>query len=186
MVVPIKAELRHQLDRLAATITSATRDAVDRHRRHLAQLTRRLRDPRALLRQMRQRLDGTTIALRKALAAEATTRRVGVHELEARLRYPAAALSLVAGRRERVGILGARLHTAMRGTVDARRFRLGAQAHRLDAVSPLRVLDRGYAVVTNLRDGRAVVDARQVEVGDDLAIRVAQGRIGARATHRDN
>ena len=185
MVVPIKAELRRDLDRLATTIINATRSTLDAHRRHLLQIRRRLRDPRSLLRQLRQRLDDTTIDLRRALASDATTRRAAVRELESRLRYPAAARTLVATQRHRVTQLADRLDAAMTGIVANRRLRLGAAAQRLDAVSPLRVLDRGYAVVTNRRDGRVVADASNVDAGDDLTIRVARGRIAARVTRRD-
>jgi exonuclease VII large subunit len=52
-------------------------------------------------------------------------------------------------------------------------------------VSPLRVLERGYAVVINARDGRAVTDAARVEVGDELDIRLGRGRLHARTTARE-
>jgi exodeoxyribonuclease VII large subunit len=186
MVVPIKAEVRRQLDRLAAAMLSTTRAALGGHRRHLLQLRGRLRDPKSLLRQLRQRLDDIALVMRKRLAAQAAMRRESMRELESRMRYPAALRALVAAQRRRVVLLGDRLGAVMRRTLERSRFRLGAQAQHLDAVSPLRVLDRGYAVVTNLRDGHAVADARQVEVGDELSIRVAHGRIGARATRRDS
>ncbi|MGH7838359.1 MAG: exodeoxyribonuclease VII large subunit, partial [Candidatus Binataceae bacterium] len=69
--------------------------------------------------------------------------------------------------------------------LDAGRARLAAEARRLDAVSPLRVLERGYAMVTDPRDGRVVTDARAVAPGDELAIRLARGRLRAAVTTRD-
>jgi exodeoxyribonuclease VII large subunit len=58
-------------------------------------------------------------------------------------------------------------------------------AGRLDALSPLKVLDRGYSVVINARAGRAVLDASTVQVDDDLDIRLAKGRLRARTTGVD-
>jgi exodeoxyribonuclease VII large subunit len=52
---------------------------------------------------------------------------------------------------------------------------------RLHAVSPLAVLDRGYAVVQG-PDGRAITDAAVLTAGDPLRIRLARGRVGARVT----
>ncbi|MFZ0247657.1 MAG: exodeoxyribonuclease VII large subunit, partial [Candidatus Binatus sp.] len=61
---------------------------------------------------------------------------------------------------------------------------LGALAGRLDALSPLKVLDRGYAVVINRTNSRAVLDAATVKLDDELDIRLARGRLRARATGR--
>ena len=54
-------------------------------------------------------------------------------------------------------------------------------AGRLDALSPLSVLDRGYAVVRKDSDGDIVRSASQVAPGERLAIRVAQAQIVATA-----
>ena len=64
------------------------------------------------------------------------------------------------------------------------RRQLGAQAGRLDALSPLKVLDRGYSVVINKTNSRAVLDAATVKFDDELDIRLAKGRLSARATGR--
>ena len=56
----------------------------------------------------------------------------------------------------------------------SRRARLGAQAARLDSLSPLAVLGRGYALVRRSADGRVVRRAEDVAVGDVLAVRLAE------------
>jgi exodeoxyribonuclease VII large subunit len=48
----------------------------------------------------------------------------------------------------------------------------------LDALSPLRVLGRGYAIALR-SDGRALRYASDVQVGDTIELRVAQARISA-------
>jgi exodeoxyribonuclease VII large subunit len=68
--------------------------------------------------------------------------------------------------------------------LEAKRRQLGATAGRLDALSPLKVLDRGYAVVINQSNSRAVLDPATVKLGDELDIRLAKGRLSARATGR--
>jgi exodeoxyribonuclease VII large subunit len=49
---------------------------------------------------------------------------------------------------------------------------------RLEALSPVRVLERGYAVV-RAADGSVVRDASQVDAGARIALELAKGRIGA-------
>ncbi len=63
--------------------------------------------------------------------------------------------------------------------LETRRRKLAELAGRLDSLSPLRVLERGYAVAINRRDGRVVSDAAAVEIGDDLELRLKRGRIYA-------
>jgi exonuclease VII large subunit len=69
--------------------------------------------------------------------------------------------------------------------VEKHRARLGSLATQLDATSPLKCLERGYAVVTNLRDGRAAMDAQTVEIGDQLEIRLRRGKLKARTESRE-
>ena len=56
---------------------------------------------------------------------------------------------------------------------DLRRTRLVALARQLDVLSPLAVLDRGYAIVS--KDGAAITDASVLASGDVLDVRFAKG-----------
>ena len=54
--------------------------------------------------------------------------------------------------------------------------RLASLEDRLDAVSPLGTLRRGYAIVER-EDGRVVTDAHDVQESDPLAVRLRDGRL---------
>jgi exodeoxyribonuclease VII large subunit len=71
--------------------------------------------------------------------------------------------------------------TAVRRALDRRRAAYAQGVARLDMLSPLRVLERGYALASH--DGRVVTDAASVKPGDRLELRFARGR--ARATVDD-
>ncbi len=227
LVVPAKAELRQQIDEIAAALSDAMGEEVAARRRQVVQLTARVREPRNLLRQLRQRTDEGGAALAGAIEAVFGNRRLMVSHLSARLRPPSA---MVREMRLRIGRLGLHLSTSvatiarrfevrLRGAAgrlspaaldgaaqSARRelaaldLRLGAAVQRdlkrnrqrmaalaaqLDTLSPLRVLERGYAVVSRVDDGRVVHDAAAVEVGDEIDVRLRRGRIRARATARE-
>jgi exodeoxyribonuclease VII large subunit len=62
--------------------------------------------------------------------------------------------------------------------VGEHRRRLGDVHLRLEALSPARVLERGYAVVRTA-DGAVVRSSSGVAVGDRLLVTVASGRLGA-------
>ena len=59
-----------------------------------------------------------------------------------------------------------------------------AHAGRLDALSPLAVLGRGYAVA--LKDGHAVRSSSELAVGDVLELRLSDGSadVGVRGVKR--
>ena len=64
------------------------------------------------------------------------------------------------------------------------RLRLARAAGALHALSPLAVLERGYALAT-ASDGQVVRDAAQVRVGDELALRLHAGTLRTRVLARD-
>ena len=68
----------------------------------------------------------------------------------------------------------------MRRALEHRRAAFAGVVARLDALSPLRVLERGYALAT--RDGRVVTDAAALAPGDPIELRFARGRARGRIT----
>ena len=72
-----------------------------------------------------------------------------------------------------------RLQRAAKHACHAPRLRLTAAMARLHAMSPLAVLGRGYALVSDA-NGALIHDATEVAVGDALDVRVARGRLSAR------
>lgn len=59
------------------------------------------------------------------------------------------------------------------------RERLGLAAASLDALSPLGVLQRGYAIAQDA-SGKLVRDAASVNAGDEVSVRLARGRLNTR------
>ncbi len=62
--------------------------------------------------------------------------------------------------------------------LDLRRERLSSQVGRLQSLSPLRALDRGYAIVRRAGDG-LVSSVGQVSPGDQISVQVRDGTFGA-------
>lgn len=68
----------------------------------------------------------------------------------------------------------------MAARVAAAGEKLGVASGQLDALSPLRVLARGYAIVTRAGEAAPVTDAAALAAGDDIRVRLARGRASAR------
>ena len=64
------------------------------------------------------------------------------------------------------------------------RERLGLAAASLDALSPLGVLQRGYAIAQDA-SGKLVRDAASVNIGDEVSVRLARGRLNTRVVTTD-
>ena len=181
MVVPSLDELKERVESLGASLASVmARDLLGR-RESVDDLAERIRHPAAL-------------SPRRASASPASRRNSPMRcRRESRMVDAVSAncgcACAVPTRRcatcvLRTARLGNNLvHGAMLA-LEATRRQLGATAGRLDALSPLKVLDRGYAVVINKSNSRAVLDAATVELDTELDIRLAKGRLSARAIGR--
>ena len=66
----------------------------------------------------------------------------------------------------------------MRSVLLQRRAKLEALTGQIDALSPLAILDRGYALMFD-SSGRLLKDGQQVSAGDDIRARLAKGEITA-------
>ena len=73
------------------------------------------------------------------------------------------------------------LPRAIRAGLFAHHARLDQLSARLDALSPLKILERGYAVVFDAA-GTPISDAGTVNVGDALRIRLAKGSLETEVT----
>jgi len=150
----------HAADRRAPTPSAAAELAVpDGLALQAALATARL----ALGRALRQR------HRREALRLQAAWR-------SAALRRPRA---LVEREAQRLDALERRLGAVSRLRVERACARLTRSAERLEALSPLAVLARGYAVVRR-PDGTTVTQAGQAATGDRLDVRLADGSLAVR------
>ncbi|QOJ01615.1 MAG: exodeoxyribonuclease VII large subunit [Phycisphaeraceae bacterium] len=94
-------------------------------------------------------------------------------------RLDAAPASKVASARERLARSADRLARVMPAALARDRSRTDAVERHLGAVSPLRVLERGFSITTDA-DGRVVRDPSAVKRGDVIDTRVAMGEIRSR------
>ncbi len=85
---------------------------------------------------------------------------------------------VLAGVRQELDARVAAMGAAGRTLLMARRSRLERLAGSLEALSPLAILERGYALVFDA-SGKLLKDAAQVDPGDEISVRLARGQITA-------
>jgi exodeoxyribonuclease VII large subunit len=84
-------------------------------------------------------------------------------------------------RAARLDLVGRRAPVVVGGRLDARAARLGRAGAALGALGPQATLERGYAIVRRRSDARILRDPADAPPGTGLAIRLAQGDLGATA-----
>lgn len=124
---------------------------------------------------LRQTLDEMQNAM--ALAVQAKVRRAA-ERLENLANRPVlkSPLASFESRKKALELLENRLISAQSGNIAKKRQRFVAQVSKLDAMSPLKVLTRGYALVAK-EDGKLVRSVADVEPKEPIAVRVSDGTI---------
>jgi exodeoxyribonuclease VII large subunit len=178
------SQARQRVDEASGELSAAVNWRLNDGRRSIRELGLRVTSPLALARERRLQVSRIALRLTQALHERVTPMRMAVAEKSARLAETNLRAALTV-RRTRIETLARRLERAIGSAVETRRMQLGGIGKQLDVVSPLKVLDRGYAVVVKRRDGRAVADASTVEIGDELDIRLRRGRLNARTLGRE-
>jgi len=185
IVVKSREEFQRHLRELEHKISQRTRYLLLEYRHHLKELTthigfRRLED---LLRRHRQQTDELTSRLGLALEGRIERlrhrytiagTRIASFDLRARIRT--FSLRLI----QRSTELGTRMERFMVGKIQ----RLERLQLQLEERSPLRVLQRGYAICTDAA-GNVVNATEQVAIGAEINVQLARGRLGAEVLRKE-
>ena len=129
---------------------------------------------------LRQTLDSMNDVMAVAMSRrlKAAGERLAALSNRPVLRSPLASFE---SRKKALILLENQLFSAQNHNISKNRQRFVAQVAKLDAMSPLKVLTRGYAVVSD-EDGHIIRSAGEVHPGDALTVRVSDGTFRASVT----
>jgi exodeoxyribonuclease VII large subunit len=130
-----------------------------------------------------QTLDERRFRLEKAERQLLEQRRRRLEAVSAVVRHYDARRRLVAIRRQLESEV-ANLSATIRARLLAGRAALERRTASLEALSPVAILNRGYALVFD-GSGQLVKDAASLAPGDEMSARLARGKVRARVTHRE-
>lgn len=94
-------------------------------------------------------------------------------------------MAFVQDRRLQLDYLQDKMTAAARTHWDREARRFAGAVAKLDALSPLKVLGRGYAVART-EDGGILRSSDQVQPGDRIRLRLAQGSLGCRVEEKED
>ena len=132
---------------------------------------------------LRQNLDAMSNAMVSSLSRQVKAARQHLKVLSASqaLRSPTGYLEQ---RSQSVELLKNRLVAAQNHNITRARQRFIAQISKLEAMSPLKVLTRGYSMAQTQR-GEVVRSINQVELGERIRIRLSDGTISATVMNKE-
>lgn len=92
---------------------------------------------------------------------------------------------LLAPWRTRLWALRSRISKAKGPVFESKKSVLEAAKARCEALSPLSILERGYSIVFKKSSGEIIRSSQQTEVGEELNIRLGEGRLDANVTGKE-
>jgi exodeoxyribonuclease VII large subunit len=182
LVVREKQAVVETLADLAERLRVAMVRRAERHRERLDGLLQRrvLTDPSRPLRDLVRRVDDARRRVHRAMVGAL---RHSAHRVELATRGLRAASPTARAVRDRrqLAHLDVRLHGEMVRLLARAQQRLHADAGRLDSLSPLAVLSRGYSL-TRRPSGEIVRRAGEVAAGDEVRVLLHEGRLDCLVT----
>jgi exodeoxyribonuclease VII large subunit len=179
LVIRSRQDVEEQVERLRGRLEKGMRYRLLMGRQQLTELAQhgafgRMMD---LIRRRQQAVDDLAYRMAHAARDVMEARRRRFETLAAAVRHYDLRLVLGGVRRELAARTEA-MAAAMGSELLRRRARLERMQTALEALSPVAILERGYALVFDA-EGNLVKDANQVKVGQEIEARLARGRVAA-------
>ena len=181
-LVPDQHALKRQLQQAEQRLQRALQTRLERDSQRLDALRARLRHPGERLAHQRQHLQALAQRLARAMQFTLSQQQRQLGQLGRRLASQDMA-RLHRAESERIERLQRRLASAMQRQLEARQARLHSAAWALNAVSPLAVLGRGYAIAQD-EQGQIVRRAQDTQPGQLLKLKLGEGRLNVEVKRR--
>lgn len=181
-LVPDQRELKRQLVVQQQRLQRAITARFERDSQRLDTLRARLRHPGDRLAQQRQHIKTLHQRLERAMQQrlfqtrerlELWRKRLAVEDLQRRH----------LSEQQHLERLNRRLQNAMALQLERRQTKLSSAARELNAVSPLAVLGRGYAIAQD-EHGQIVCSAADTSPGQKLKLRLGEGKLSVEVKRR--
>jgi exodeoxyribonuclease VII large subunit len=184
LVSPDKQEWRQRVLQLQTRLQRTAVRGLDARQQQLRYVSGRLPHPARRLEERLQRLDELALRRNHAMQHSLRHRTAAIRMMQERLQQFSPRQRLAQYRLQNQN-LAQRLQRGLQHRLQRQQQQLQHLAHALDTVSPLATLSRGYAIVTTAVSDKIVRRASQVNPGDAIHTRLAQGRLVSTVTKID-
>lgn len=178
LAVPHAGELKQHLHHLKQRLIKSLRLLAGKSRERWQHAARSpyFTQPRRTLLAQAERLDRLRDRLVFRVQAQSGRAQERLARLNGRLGASSPAEQAAYARKRLTGA-GRSLELAMGGTLRNAQNRFGSLVRQLDALSPLKVMGRGFSLVYDEQEKRLIKSIGDVQPGDLVRVRVADGRL---------
>lgn len=174
LVAKSSGELVNKVQSLERVLYISLEKKMKYMREKMFGLSKRLVDPKRRLQDLELRNDDLLNRLEMAVVRYIKEKSHRVELLKQKLGSPQ---DLIEGKKKDLEYLKSRSEKALRFSLEKKNAKLSRVVGILDSLSPLRVVERGYSIVT--KKSEVIKSASQVKSGDHLEIRLAKGSLTA-------
>jgi exodeoxyribonuclease VII large subunit len=178
LISPDIEELMTTVEGYKQWLISHIKQRLQQQSQQIALLSAKLKHPGSRLREQQQRLDELDIRLQQGWQKNLNHQQHRAAILATRLQanHPG---QLIAAMKVQVANLFKQLKHASQQGLQLNHQQLQMQMQRLNTISPLATLERGYAIVTQ-EDGTPVTNSEQVSIGETLTAKLALGQMSCK------
>jgi len=185
LVAPAQEFLRNSLVAKQTALVRLAKQAVEVGVLRLNRLkeARGLRDPRTLIQDRQQKVDQTEGRLLQLLRWTVEHHRTHTNRLASLLQAYRPAQVVVRRRAEVAGVQ-TRLENASKNQLERAKQRLLSLERSIALLGPQQTLERGYSI-TRKTSGEILERSEDVEVGEEILTRLADGEVKSKVSERD-
>jgi len=175
-ISPDQQEWIQSLDRSQNRIVYAIKQKIENNRYQLSELGHRLKHPQQKLNEMANQLDTLKNQMQKIQQNDFKNRYRQLNELAHRviMQKPSLLIDSYRNRlKNRIQVLESRTIY----TLKEQKLKLASIVGKLDTISPLATLQRGYSILLIQNKNRVVSQVQQVTAGDQIDARLSNGKL---------
>jgi len=184
MIIQKKEDLENFLQEATKNLSLALKKQLETTKLHLNHLIKRLGTPRQELITQRLRLDDLSLALLRTIKHRMEREQTTVQNLVKRLSLSHPKRQIQSYRdtfqQRKTELIVHFTHFQQKHSQHLQEIR-----QRLNALSPLNVLKRGYALAFTWPEGKLIKSINQVEVGKNMVVKVVNGEIKAKVEKKN-
>jgi exodeoxyribonuclease VII large subunit len=175
LISPDVTELTNTVEGYKLWLISHIKYVLQQHSQQLTLLSAQLKHPGSRLNEQQQRLDELEIRMRQAWQKSLSHQQHRAEILSTQLQacHPGQLISTL---KLQLKNIFRQLKQASKQDLQRKQQNLQLQIQRLNTISPLATLERGYAIVTQ-NNGTPVTSSDQIDIGETLNAKLATGQL---------
>jgi exodeoxyribonuclease VII large subunit len=179
LIVPVKTELSRRVSDTAYTLELHINNYLNKLKANLNVIIQQLPDPRKTINDWRLKIDDITARIFQQTVNQLNLNRERLQWRITRLNANSPANRIDLSNNQLEQTVSSLLKT-FNIYIQRKQAELRQQRARLDALSPIAILNRGYSITRTIPDAGVVTDPESVSINQDLEVMVAKGTLFCR------